>query len=287
MRFAAPTGPVRIAYDMIGTGAPIVMLHGFGESRQFWLEFGLLDACLTNGRQVVLVDLRGHGDSSKPCDPTAYGAVNFIRDVIAMLDDARIERADFLGWGIGGRVALDMAAFAPQRVRAVAAGGTHPFAESMQLRRDALAKGLEIWVDMVETKAGGLSATTRRRLLANDPAALAAAAGYDRPDIADALARSGVPVLLFLGEDDPRYPLALSFAEQTGATVIGVAGHGCIAAAPAAHTDFLPRILGFFEEPRKECAADALKRPRLEPAGLLGRSSVRAPGKTRHGTKSR
>ena len=80
MRFAAPTGPVRIAYDMIGTGAPIVMLHGFGETRQFWREFGLLDTCLTHGRQAVLVDLRGHGDSSKPCDPTAYGAVNFIRE---------------------------------------------------------------------------------------------------------------------------------------------------------------------------------------------------------------
>jgi pimeloyl-ACP methyl ester carboxylesterase len=233
---------------MVGTGAPIVMLHGFGETRQFWREFGLLDTCLTHGRQAVLVDLRGHGDSSKPGDPTAYGAVNFIRDVVAMLDDARIERADFLGWGIGGRIALDMAAFAPQRVRAVAAGGTHPFAESMQLWRDALAKGLETWVDMVKAKTGGLSATTRRRLLANDPAALAAAAAYDRPDIADALARSGVPVLLFLGEDDPRYSLALSFAEQTGATVISFAGHGSVAPS-AVRMEILPRILNFFGEP--------------------------------------
>jgi pimeloyl-ACP methyl ester carboxylesterase len=252
MRFAAPTGLVRIAYDMVGTGAPIVMLHGFGETRQFWREFGWLDACLTHGRQVVLVDLRGHGESSKPHDPTAYGAVNLIRDVVAMLDDARIERADFLGWGVGGRVALDMAAFAPQRVRAVAAGGTHPFAERMQLWRDALAKGLETWVDLVEAKAVGLSATTRRRLLANDPAALTAAVAYDRPDIADALARSGVPVLLFLGEDDPRYPLALSFAEQTGAILIGLVERGSIAPT-AVHTEILPQILHFFEKPAIRC----------------------------------
>jgi len=286
MRFAA-RGPIRIAYEIVGTGAPIVVLHEFGESSGFWREFGYVEACLAHGRRVVLVDLRGHGDSSKPCDPTAYGAVNCSRDVLAVLDEAAIDRTDFLGYGIGGRIALDIAAFTPKRVRAVAAGGAHPFAECMQSWRDALAKGLEAWVDIVEAKTGGLPATTRRRLLANDPAAMVAMAQYDRPDIADALARSGVPVLLFLGEDDPRYPLALSFAEQTGATVIGAAGHGCIAAASAAHTDFLPRILGFFEEPRKECAGDALKRPRLEPAGLLGRSSVRAPGKTRHGTKSR
>jgi pimeloyl-ACP methyl ester carboxylesterase len=143
MRFAASRGPVRIVYDILGTGAPVVMLHGFGETSEFWRESGFVEACLTNGRRVVLVDLRGHGDSSKPHEPTAYGAVNLIRDVVAVLDDAGIDRADFLGWGIGGRVALDIAAFASQRVRAVAAGGTHPFAESMQLWRDALARGLE------------------------------------------------------------------------------------------------------------------------------------------------
>ena len=250
MRFAA-RGPIRIAYDIVGTGAPIVMLHEFGESSGFWREFGYLEACLAHGRRVVLVDLRGHGDSSKPCDPTAYGAVNCSRDVLAVLDDAAIERADFLGYGIGGRIALDIAAFTPERVRAVAAGGAHPFAERMQLWRDALADGhLESWVDIVAAKTGGLSATTRRRLLANDPAVMVAMAECDRPDIADALARSGIPVLLFLGKDDPRYPLALSFAEQTGATVIDVAGHGCIAAATAAHTGILPRILDFFEKPR-------------------------------------
>jgi pimeloyl-ACP methyl ester carboxylesterase len=260
MRFAA-RGPIQIAYDIVGTGAPIVMLHEFGESSGFWREFGFVDACLAHGRRVVLVDLRGQGDSSKPCDPTAYGAVNCSRDVLAVLDDAAIERADFLGYGIGGRIALDVAAFTPERVRAVAAGGAHPFAERMQLWRDALAKELETWVDIVEAKAGGLSAATRRRLLANDPAAMVAIAEYDRPDIADALARSGVPILLFLDKDDPRYPLALSFAEQTGATVVGLAGHGCIAAATAAHTEILPRILDFFEEPGKECAAGALKHP--------------------------
>jgi pimeloyl-ACP methyl ester carboxylesterase len=247
MRFVA-RGPVQIAYDIVGTGVPIVMLHGFGESSGFWREFGFVDACLAHGRRVVLVDLRGHGDSGKPCDPTVYGAVNCSRDVLAVLDDAAIDRADFLGYGIGGRIALDIAAFVPQRVRAVAAGSTHPFAERMQLWRDTLAKGLEAWVDLVEVQAGGLSATTRRRLLANDPAALTAAAECDRPDIADALARSGVPVLLFLSKHDPRYPLALSFAEQS-ATVIGLVGQGC-SAGMAECTEFLRRILDFFGNPQ-------------------------------------
>jgi pimeloyl-ACP methyl ester carboxylesterase len=70
MRFAA-RGPIRIAYDIVGTGTPIVMLHEFGESSGFWREFKYLEACLAHGRRVVLIDLRGHGDSSKPCEATA------------------------------------------------------------------------------------------------------------------------------------------------------------------------------------------------------------------------
>ena len=47
-----------------------------------------------------------------------------------------------------------------------------------------------------------------------------------RPDMADALATSRVLILLFLGKQDPRYPLAVSFAEQAGARFIGLAGRG-------------------------------------------------------------
>ncbi len=251
MRFAAARGTVQIAYDVLGTGPPMVMLHDFGESSGFWWELGFVEPCLAQGRQVVLVDLRGHGDSDKPADPLAYGLVNFSRDVVAVLDDVGINRADLLGYGLGARVALGIAAYVPQRARAVAAGDVHPFAERTQLCRDVLAKGLEAWVKTMEAKAGGgLSAATRSRLLANDAAAMAAAVECDRPDMADALIRSGVPVLLFLGTDDPRYPLALSFAEESGATVIGLAGHGYATAAAAARAEVLPQVLDFFETPR-------------------------------------
>ncbi|MCI0429812.1 MAG: alpha/beta hydrolase [Rhodospirillales bacterium] len=248
MRFAATSGAVPIAYEVIGAGAPIVLLHDFGESRGFWRELGFVDACLAHERQVVLIDLRGHGASGKPANPLVYGLADFSRDVVAALDDAGIHRADLLGYGLGARVALAIAAYTPERVRAVAAGGAHPYAERMQLFRDVLSKGLEAWVKVMEAAAGGLSAATRDRLLANDAAALAAAVENDRPDMADALARSSVPVLLFLGGDDPRYLLALSFAEQSGATVIALAGHGYATAPVAARKEILPRILDFFEQ---------------------------------------
>ena len=76
MKFAAARGNVHIAYDVLGAGAPVVMLHDFGESSGFWYEFGYVKTCLAQGRQVVLVDLRGHGDSSEPIDAMAYGPIH-------------------------------------------------------------------------------------------------------------------------------------------------------------------------------------------------------------------
>ena len=251
MRFAARRGSVLIRYDVEGSGDPVVLLHGFAESSGFWREFGYCKECLAQGRQVVLIDLRGHGESSKLTDPQSYGLVNFAKDVIAVLDDAGIERADLLGFGMGGRTALATAALAPERVHAVAAGGTHPYAEQTQCYRDWLAEGLESWAKVVEGAYGGLSDHTRKRIMANDPRAIAAAVALDRPDISDALTRSKVPILLFLGKNDPRFPLALSFAEQSGATVIGVAGYGCMTAATAARSIVLPRILKFFKNPQR------------------------------------
>jgi pimeloyl-ACP methyl ester carboxylesterase len=255
MRFAAARGSVRIAYDVLGTGTPLVMLHHFGESSGFWHEFGYVEGCLARGRQVVLIDLRGHGESSKPVDAAAYGCPQSCRDVIAVLNDAGIDRADLLGYGMGGRIALSLAIHASERVCAVAAGAAHPFAERTQLHREALANGLEAWVDLVERSAGGLTAQTRRRLMANDPAAIAAVVECDRPDMADALATSRVPILLFLGKQDPRYPLAVSFAEQAGARFIGLAGRGS-ATSVGTCREILPRILDFLEEPQDYGAAE-------------------------------
>lgn len=262
MRFAATRGSVQIAYDLLGTGAPIAMLHEFGESSGFWHECGYVEACLAHGRQIVVVDLRGHGDSGKPRASTAYGVAQLARDVVAVLDHAGIERADFLGYGMGGRLALCMAALAPARTHAVAAGGAHPFAESKRACREALAKGLEAWIDLVEARSGGLSEPRRTRLRSNDRAALAAAAEHDPADMAEAVARSGVPLLMFLGKEDPRYPLALSFAEESGAKVIGLPGHGHSSAVAAARSEPLAMILEFLDQPERCVPAE---RPR---AGL-------------------
>jgi pimeloyl-ACP methyl ester carboxylesterase len=209
MMFATARGGVRIGYDILGSGRPIVMLHDFGESSRFWCDCGYVKSCLTEGRQAVLVDLRGHGDSSEPSDASGCDPINCSWDVIAVLDHAGIARADILGYGFGGRVALCTAAWASDRVHAVAAGGAHPFAQRTEVGLgDAL----------------------------------------DWPDISEAVTRSGVPVLLFVGEKDPHCPLCLSYGERSGATVI-ILKQRDYASTATAPSEFLPQVLRFFEAP--------------------------------------
>jgi pimeloyl-ACP methyl ester carboxylesterase len=251
MKFTAARGNVRIGFEVIGRGTPLVMLHDFGQSSGFWLEFGYVNACLAHGRQVVLIDLRGHGDSSDPIDALAYGPIHCCWDVIAVLDHAGIGRADVLGYGVGGRIALCMAAFAPARVHAVAAGGAHPFAE----RRHRADQSLETWVKLVQTKADA-AVVNRHRLTSNASAALKASIAGDWPDIANAVVRSRVPIQLFVGKEDPRYPLVIGFAEQSGARAIVLPKHTYATAAAAGRAELLPRILDFFDAPNEPTQAE-------------------------------
>jgi pimeloyl-ACP methyl ester carboxylesterase len=244
MRFATARGNVRIAYDVLGTGAPLMLLHDFGQSSAVWHELGWVEACVARGRQVVLVDLRGHGDSSEPEDVTAYAPILCAWDMIAVLDHAGIRRADVLGYGVGGRIALCMAASAADRVHAVAAGGAHPFAEWAGLG-NAVPGHLEAWARLIQRQIARHGSPA-----SDDRITLSAAVTSDWPDIADAVAQSGVPLLLFVGKEDPRCSLVLSFAERASAHIITLTEHDYATTVIA--TDLLlPRVLDFFEEPER------------------------------------
>lgn len=241
MKFTTARGNAHIAYDVLGAGAPIVMLHDFGKSSRFWCDIGCVKTCLAQGRQAVMIDLPGHGESSTPNSPVKFGSIDCIEEVIAVLDHAGIARADFLGYGLGGRIALCVAAWARERVHAVAAGGAHPFAQADRIDRD-LAKS------RVGTRVRRFGDETHPPIPEDRPVSDNLDASW--PDIADAVARSGIPVLLFVGKEDPRCSVALSFAEQAGARVIVLPKHDhATTAAATGNAELLSLILGFFDDP--------------------------------------
>jgi pimeloyl-ACP methyl ester carboxylesterase len=116
---------VEIAYYRWGpaTGRPLVLLHGFISSTQHsWEERGVVAALVSAGHRVVAMDLRGHGRSGKPHDPTRYGEAKMARDLICLLDIIGVPEVDMVGYSMGAVVAM-IAAACDKRIARLALGG--------------------------------------------------------------------------------------------------------------------------------------------------------------------
>ena len=102
---------VKVFYESHGSGLPIVFLHPWSTNHYIWAfqlpEFALNHRC-------IVMDHRGHGLSDKP--PSGYGMGEMAADVIAVLDDAGVDRAVLVGNSIGGMIAMQTSLDAPKRV---------------------------------------------------------------------------------------------------------------------------------------------------------------------------
>lgn len=206
MPYATNEG-VRIYYERVGNGPPLVLQHGFTSSLEGWRDSGYVDA-LKGDYELILLDARGHGKSDKPHDPAAYAYDTRTADVLAALDDAGIARATFWGYSMGGHIGYAIGQYAPERFDALILGGMHPYArdpaQSRQRAEAIRSGGMEGYVADGERRNGPTPPRMRARVLANDPEALAAAtiASGDAPNFDEALANLRIPVLIYAGDHD-------------------------------------------------------------------------------------
>jgi esterase len=104
----------RLAYRIGGPAGelPVLLLHALAARTKTWDKvFAVL---VHSGRQVIVVDLRGHGRSARA---KRYALSDFADDTIALMDLLGLEQADLVGHSLGGYVALTVAQLAPRRVR--------------------------------------------------------------------------------------------------------------------------------------------------------------------------
>ena len=243
----ARNGDVRIHYQTAGEGPALVLHHGTMGSGPDWVDLGYVEA-LQDQRRLILIDARGHGQSDKPHDPAAYDLRLRAADVVAVLDDLRLQRADFLGYSMGGWIGFGLAKHFPERFNSFILGGAHPYAENTQAIRNRMPTDKAAYIAIAEQTYGALLTPARRaRLLANDLEALRALT-QDRDDIADVLPTMTMPSLIFCGELDPRLAQARQAASgMPNASFLGLPG--CDHVGTTRRTDIiLPRIKTFLHE---------------------------------------
>ena len=112
---------VRIAYEVLGEGEPVLLVHGLGYDRHGW---GPLPVLLAEDFQVLIFDNRGVGESDVPEGP--YAVSQMAADAVAVLDAAGVDRAHVLGVSLGGYIAQEIALTYPGRVRKLVLGSTAP-----------------------------------------------------------------------------------------------------------------------------------------------------------------
>lgn len=241
----ATNGPFRVHYRHRGTGETLVLLHGLFGSADVWRGVAPLDE-LSEEWQVVEVDLRGHGGSSKPLSPSSYGR-QMAGDVIAVLDALGVEKAHVLGYSYGGLVLGELLVSHPDRLSSAVLGGCsrqrpdHPedLLWSGQLA-DALeaGKGAD-W--LVEALGGGASdrdsaqrELIERRVASSDLEAMAAVLrATDSLVVPDSVLRENrVPILALVGEEDPSRREVLDMAEITSRMTVATIDGANHAGAP-------------------------------------------------------
>lgn len=99
---------------------PVILLHGgMGNSDHFGFQL----PALVDSFRVVVIDSRGQGRSSLPKGKLTYHAM--ATDVVAVMDELKIQKASLAGWSDGGAIALDLAITAPDRVNRMFIIGTN------------------------------------------------------------------------------------------------------------------------------------------------------------------
>ena len=109
-------GGAPIAYEDQGDGDAVVLVHGFAASmKENWERSGWISMLVRARRRVVALDLRGHGQSAKFYEPSAYSFDVFAKDVVTLVEHLQLKKPDLIGFSLGARVVLQCLLSRPEK----------------------------------------------------------------------------------------------------------------------------------------------------------------------------
>jgi len=272
MPYATTPDQVKLYYEEVGEGSPILFLHEFASDYRGWepqlREFARRHRC-------IAYSCRGYTPSDVPSDPSAYSYQHVMRDAVAVLDHLAIEKAHLVGLSMGGYTAVQVALNHPARVRSLVLAGAGTGSERwymQEFRRQARALG-----DQFEREGSSAVAATyghnasRIPYLLKDPRGFAefttrlgehdargsafTSRGFQsaRPSLYDfesELRKLATPALIVVGDEDDRCVEPSLFLKDTipasGLVMLPKTGHVVNLEEPhlfnAIVADFIARV---------------------------------------------
>jgi len=234
---------IQFAYDDVGVGHAVVLIHGYPFNRSLWTEQA---EALTSRFRVVTPDLRGFGESDSSEGPVTMNRM--AQDVAKLMDYLGIEQAVIGGLSMGGYVALAFVKQFPSRVKALVLADTRAQADTeegkqtrVQQAEKALSEGMAGIADAMLPKLLTPDTVSKRpevvkrvrdMMLKTKPqgAASALLGMAERDDQSQFISTIRVPTMIVVGREDALTPLADSEQMQSKITpsrlvVIENAGH--------------------------------------------------------------
>ena len=213
---------VTVAYDDVGRGDALVLVHGHPFDRTMWHpqveHFG------RKGLRVIAPDLRGYGESTVVPGKTTLET--FARDIERLLDHLEVGMAVLAGLSMGGQIVMEFHRLFASRLRGLVLADTSARAESEEGKKarnemaDQLLRGgmgpyaEEVLPKMIAPANVEVLSKVARHVLSMmrgtspEGAAAALRGRAERPDYVEMLSLIEVPTLVVVGRDDEFTPIA-------------------------------------------------------------------------------
>lgn len=219
-----------VSYNVVVKGnddAPaVILLHGFTGDYTTWNS---LCGALKDSFRVIAIDLLGHGKTDSPSTPERYEMEHAANDIVQLMDLLRIDHAHLLGYSMGGRLALGVAARYPTRIKSLLLESSSPGLKAegekeARIRSDEslatriLEEGIDSFIDYWENiplfqtqrkLPGPVQEKIRDQRLQNNPVGLAnSLKGFGtgkQPSLWQYLDKQQIPVLLMCGSLDRKF----------------------------------------------------------------------------------
>lgn len=269
----ANTNGIRTYYEEDGSGAPLVLIHGYSGDLTMWLR---LRAELAPHYRLICYDLRGHGRSDMPEDPERYSMAIYAEDLRELLTRLSLDAVHLVGASMGGMVALEFAFRCPEMIRGLVLSDTSAGPNCTELSDGIRTREEQIAQTEAYAAAHGIDALAKWQLesgrvpaaVRNDPYLRerflsrmrsltthgfvnAGRARRERTDYHDRLEELDLPVQVIAGERDVLVPAAEYLHQHingSGLMIIPDAGHPAVTDQPQAFSatvlEFLKRVDG-------------------------------------------